>query len=316
MMLRCAVLDDYQDVALGLADWSRVRAESFREHFARQDDLVAAIHDHEIVVIMRERTPFTAELFERLPNLRLLITTGMRNASVDLAAARERGITVCGTGSSSTPPVELTWALILGLVRHLVPESSAMRAGGPWQHTLGIDLHGRTLGLLGLGKIGSRVAEIGRAFGMDVVAWSANLTEEHAAARGARLAPDLDALLSASDVFSVHVVLGERTRGLVGRRELALMKPTAYLINTARAAVVDQDALAAALRAGRIAGAGLDVFDLEPLPEGHAFRTLPNVLATPHLGYVTELNYRTYFREAVEDIDAFLDGAPVRVLSP
>ncbi|WP_237106950.1 D-2-hydroxyacid dehydrogenase family protein [Nonomuraea sp. MG754425] len=315
-MLRCAVLDDYQDVALGLADWSRVRAESFREHFARQDDLVAAIHDHEIVVIMRERTPFTAELFERLPNLRLLITTGMRNASVDLAAARERGITVCGTGSSSTPPVELTWALILGLVRHLVPESSAMRAGGPWQHTLGIDLHGRTLGLLGLGKIGSRVAEIGRAFGMDVVAWSANLTEEHAAARGARLAPDLDALLSASDVFSVHVVLGERTRGLVGRRELALMKPTAYLINTARAAVVDQDALAAALRAGRIAGAGLDVFDLEPLPEGHAFRTLPNVLATPHLGYVTELNYRTYFREAVEDIDAFLDGAPVRVLSP
>lgn len=315
-MLRCAVLDDYQDVALGLADWSRVRAESFREHFARQDDLVAAIHDHEIVVIMRERTPFTAELFERLPNLRLLITTGMRNASVDLAAARERGVTVCGTGSSSTPPVELTWALILGLVRHLVPESSAMRAGGPWQHTLGIDLHGRTLGLLGLGKIGSRVAEIGRAFGMDVVAWSANLTEEHAAARGARLAPDLDALLSASDVFSVHVVLGERTRGLVGRRELALMKPTAYLINTARAAVVDQDALAAALRAGRIAGAGLDVFDLEPLPEGHAFRTLPNVLATPHLGYVTELNYRTYFREAVEDIDAFLDGAPVRVLSP
>ncbi|MGW4799148.1 D-2-hydroxyacid dehydrogenase family protein [Nonomuraea sp. NPDC004297] len=315
-MLRCAVLDDYQDVALGLADWSRVRAESFREHFARQDDLVAAIHDHEIVVIMRERTPFTAELFERLPNLRLLITTGMRNASVDLAAARERGVTVCGTGSSSTPPVELTWALILGLVRHLVPESSAMRAGGPWQHTLGIDLHGRTLGLLGLGKIGSRVAEIGRAFGMDVVAWSANLTEERAAARGARLAPDLDALLSASDVFSVHVVLGERTRGLVGRRELALMKPTAYLINTARAAVVDQDALAAALRAGRIAGAGLDVFDLEPLPEGHAFRTLPNVLATPHLGYVTELNYRTYFREAVEDIDAFLDGAPVRVLSP
>jgi phosphoglycerate dehydrogenase-like enzyme len=313
-MLRCAVLDDYQGVALGLADWSRVRAESFREHFHRQDDLVAAIHDCEIVVIMRERTPFTAELFARLPNLRLLITSGMRNASIDLAAAGENGVTVCGTGSSSTPPAELTWALILGLARHLVPESAAMRAGGPWQHTLGTDLHGRTLGLLGLGKIGSRVAAAGRAFGMDVLAWSANLTEERAAACEARLAPDLDALLAGSDVVSVHLVLSERTRGLLGARELALMKPTAYLINTSRAAIVDQDALAAVLRGGGIAGAGLDVFEVEPLPEGHEFRTLPNVLAVPHLGYVTELNYGRYFREAVEDIDAFLDGSPIRVL--
>ncbi|GAA2827522.1 D-2-hydroxyacid dehydrogenase family protein [Nonomuraea rubra] len=314
-MLRCAVLDDYQDVALGLADWSRVRVESFREHFSRQDDLVAAIHDCEIVVAMRERTPFPAEMFDRLPNLRLLVTTGMRNASIDMAAAREHGVTVCGTGSIATPPVELTWALILGLARHLVPESAAMRAGGPWQHTIGTDLHGRTLGLVGLGKIGQGVAAVGRAFGMDVVAWSANLTEERAAAGGARLAPDLDALLTGSDLVSIHVVLGDRTRGLIGKRELALMKPTAYLINTSRAAIVDQDALAAALRTRRIAGAGLDVFDQEPLPEGHEFRTLPNVLATPHLGYVTELNYGTYFREAVEDIDAFIDGAPIRVLS-
>ncbi|GAA3645350.1 D-2-hydroxyacid dehydrogenase family protein [Nonomuraea antimicrobica] len=314
-MLRCAVLDDYQDVALGLADWSRVRARSYREHFTGHDDLVAAIHDCEIVVVMRERTPFTADLFARLPNLRLLITTGPRNASIDLTAAREQGVTVCGTASSPAPAVELTWALILGLARHLVPEATAMRAGGPWQHTVGAGLYGRTLGLVGLGKIGARVAAVGRAFDMDVTAWSQNLTEERAAAAGARLAPDLDALLSCSDVVSVHLVLGDRTRGLIGTRELSLMKPTAYLVNTARAAIVDQDALASALREGNIAGAGLDVFEAEPLPGGHEFRTLPNVLATPHLGYVTEQNYGTYFREAVEDIDAFLAGAPIRLLT-
>ncbi|MEV0383282.1 D-2-hydroxyacid dehydrogenase family protein [Nonomuraea sp. NPDC050643] len=314
-MLRCAVLDDYQGVALGLADWSRVRATSHREHFTGQDDLVAAIHDCEIVVIMRERTPFTARLFARLPNLRLLITSGMRNAAIDLAAAREHGVTVCGTASDSAPPVELTWALILGLTRHLLPEATALRAGGPWQSTIGSDLHGRTLGLLGLGKLGSRVAAVGRAFGMDVVAWSQNLTKERAESCGARPAPGKEALLAASDVVSVHLVLSERTRGLVGERELALMKPTAYLVNTSRAAIVDQDALVSALRAGRIAGAGLDVFETEPLPADHPFRTLPNVLATPHLGYVTELNYGTYFREAVEDIDAYLAEAPIRQLT-
>jgi phosphoglycerate dehydrogenase-like enzyme len=315
MLPRCAVLDDYQGVALGLADWSRVRATSFREHFTSQDDLVAAISDAEIVVIMRERTPFTAELFARLPNLRLLVTTGLRNASIDLTAAREHGVTVCGTGSSSTPPVELTWALILGLTRHLVPEATAVRADGPWQHTLGTDLHGRTLGLLGLGKIGSRVAAVGLAFGMDVLAWSEHLTKDRADAAGVRLAPDKDALLSGSDIVSVHLVLSDRTRGLVGARELALMRPGAYLVNTARAAIVDQDALVAALRSGRLAGAGLDVFEREPLPAGHALRTLPNVLATPHLGYVTEANYETYFREAVQDIESFLDGAPIRLLT-
>ncbi|WP_433437239.1 D-2-hydroxyacid dehydrogenase family protein [Nonomuraea sp. CA-141351] len=313
-MLRCAVLDDYQGVALGLADWSRVRATSFRDHFGSQDELVAALHDYEIVVAMRERTPFPAGLLARLPNLRLLITTGMRNAAIDLDAARERGVTVCGTGSSSTPPVELTWALILGLTRHLLPEATAMRADGPWQSTLGTDLHGRTLGLLGLGKLGSRMAEIGRAFGMDVVAWSQNLTQERTDALGVRLAPGMDVLLSEADIVSIHLVLSDRTRGLIGERELSLMRPGAYLVNTSRAAIVDQEALVAALKAGRIAGAGLDVFETEPLPAGHELRTLPNVLAMPHLGYVTELNYRTYFREAVEDIDAFLDGAPIRRL--
>jgi phosphoglycerate dehydrogenase-like enzyme len=313
-MLRCAVLDDYQSVALGLADWSRVRATSFGERFADQDDLVAALLDYEIVVVMRERTPFTAELFARLPNLRLLVTSGMRNAAVDLAAARAHGVTVCGTASSSTPPVELTWALILGLARHLLTEATALRTGGPWQSTLGTDLYGRTLGLLGLGKIGFQVAMIGRAFGMDVMAWSENLTEERAAACGVRLAQTKDALLSGADFVSVHLVLSDRTRGLIGERELALMRPAAYLVNTSRAAIVDQRALVAALKAGRIAGAGLDVFEVEPLPPGDDFRTLPNVLATPHLGYVSELNYATYFREAVQDIEAFLDGMPIRLL--
>ncbi|MEQ4714872.1 D-2-hydroxyacid dehydrogenase family protein [Nonomuraea sp. B19D2] len=308
------MLDDYQGVALRLADWSRVRATSFRDHFAGQDELVAAIHDCEIVVAMRERTPFPAEVLDRLPNLRLLITTGMRNASIDLDAARARGVTVCGTGSSSTPPVELTWALILGLTRHLLPEATALRTGGPWQSTLGTDLHGRTLGLLGLGKIGTRMAEIGQAFGMDVVAWSRHLTQERTDALGVRLAPGKEALLSEADIVSIHLVLSDRTRGLIGERELSLMRPGAYLVNTSRAGIVDQAALVAALKAGRIAGAGLDVFETEPLPASHELRTLPNVLATPHLGYVTELNYRTFFRGAVEDIDAFLDGAPIRRL--
>ncbi|MFG1709064.1 D-2-hydroxyacid dehydrogenase family protein [Nonomuraea sp. M3C6] len=314
-MLRCAVLDDYQGVALGLADWSRVRATSFRERFADQDSLVAALLDYEIVVVMRERTPFTASLLARLPNLRLLITSGMRNAAIDLDAARSRGVTVCGTGSGSTPPVELTWALILGLTRHLLPEANTLRSGGPWQSTLGTDLYGRTLGLLGLGKIGSRVAGVGRAFGMDVVAWSENLTRERAAGVGVRLAPSKDALLAGSDVVSVHLVLSDRTRGLIGERELSLMRPSSYLVNTSRAAIVDQEALVAALKADRIAGAGLDVFEVEPLPADHEFRTLSNVLATPHLGYVSELNYGTYFREAVADIDAFLAGTPIRRLA-
>ncbi|MEE4423193.1 D-2-hydroxyacid dehydrogenase family protein [Streptomyces bugieae] len=319
MTPRCAVLDDYQGVALSLADWSpldgAVEVRTLREPFRSEDEVVAAIGDCEIVVAMRERTPFPASLLARLPRLRLLITSGMRNAAIDLTAAARHGITVCGTASNTEPPVELTWALILGLARNVVTESTAMRAGGPWQSTLGADLHGRTLGLLGLGKIGGRVARIGLAFGMDVVAWSRNLTAERAAEVGVRAAATKEELLEAADFVSVHLVLGDRTRGLLGADELRRMRPSSYLVNTSRAAIVDQEALLRALRENWIAGAGLDVFDQEPLPAGHPFRTLPNVLALPHLGYVTRRNYEGYFQQAVEDISAFLAGGPVRQLN-
>ncbi|MBL1090226.1 MULTISPECIES: D-2-hydroxyacid dehydrogenase family protein [Streptomyces] len=319
MTLRCAVLDDYQDVALSVADWSplagTVEVRTLREPFRSEDEVVAAVGDCEIVVAMRERTPFPASLLARLPRLRLLVTSGMRNAAIDLAAAARLGITVCGTASNTEPPVELTWALILGLARNVVTESSAMRADGPWQSTLGADLHGRTLGLLGLGKIGSRVARIGLAFGMDVVAWSRNLTAERAAEVGVRAAAGKEELLEAVDFVSVHLVLGDRTRGLLGADELRRMRPTSYLVNTSRAAIVDQEALLRALRENWIAGAGLDVFDQEPLPAGHPLRSLPNVLALPHLGYVTRRNYEGYFQQAVEDITAFLADTPVRQLT-
>ncbi|MFF0991327.1 D-2-hydroxyacid dehydrogenase family protein [Kocuria nitroreducens] len=263
---------------------------------------------------LRERTPFPASLLQRLPRLRLLITSGLRNAAIDLPAAREHGITVCGTTSNTEPPVELTWALILGLTRHLLPEATALRERGPWQHTVGTDLHGATLGLLGLGKIGSHIARIGAAFGMDVLAWSQHLTAERAAAAGARLADSKEALLTEADIVSIPLVLSDRTRGLLGVNELALMKPDALLINTSRAGIVDQDALLEVLWNHRIAGAGLDVFDTEPLPADDPFRDLPNVLATPHLGYVTARNYRTYYTQAVENIQAFLDNRPLCTL--
>jgi phosphoglycerate dehydrogenase-like enzyme len=246
--------------------------------------------------------------------LRLLVTTGMRNASIDLTAAAAAGVTVCGTASSVTAPVELTWALILGLARQLTVESGAVREGGPWQSTVGRDLHGRTLGLLGLGKIGSRVARVGSAFGMEVLAWSRHLTSERAAAEGARLADSKEDLLRRSDFVSVHLVLSERTRALLGEAELRAMKPDACLVNTSRAGIVDRTALLRALREGWIAGAGLDVFETEPLPAEDPLRSLPNVLATPHLGYVTEANYRTYYGQVVEDIAAFLTGEPIRLL--
>ncbi|WP_052868209.1 D-2-hydroxyacid dehydrogenase family protein [Streptomyces niger] len=318
MKLRCAVLDDYQGVALSMADWGAVADEVdvrvVREYIGDRDRLVETIEDCEILVVMRERTPFPAELFARLPRLRLLITSGMRNASIDLAAAARHGVTVCGTASNSEPPVELTWALLLGLARGVVRENTALRTGGPWQSTVGADLYGRRLGLLGLGKIGARVAAVGQAFGMDVVAWSRNLTDERAEEARARRAASLEDLLESSDFVSVHLVLGERTRGLIGEAELKRMRPTAYLVNTSRAAIVDQDALATALREGWIAGAGTDVFDQEPLPADHPYRSLPNLLTTPHLGYVTRRNYEGYFRQAVADIAAFLAGEPVRRL--
>lgn len=317
-MLRCAVLDDFQDVARGSADWARlagrVDVRFLHDHLTAHDALVEAIGDCEIVVVMRERTPFPAELFARLPKLRLLITSGMRNASIDLGAAAAHGVTVCGTPSGSEPPVELTWALLLGLARGVVTENDNLRSGGPWQSTLGADLHGRRLGLLGLGKIGARVARVGAAFGMDVAAWSRNLTAERAAEVGVTLAASREELLATSDFVSVHLVLSERTRGLVGAAELRRMRPTAYLVNTSRAAIVDQEALVRALREGWIAGAGSDVFETEPLPLDDPLRTAPNFLGLPHLGYVTRRNYDGYFQGAVEDIEAYLAGSPVRTL--
>ncbi|MFJ4685877.1 D-2-hydroxyacid dehydrogenase family protein [Streptomyces sp. NPDC088789] len=318
MRLRCALLDDFQGIATEVADWSaladRVEVVPFREHLHGEDALVAALDGYDIVVTLRERVAFPAAVLARLPRLRLLVASGMRNSVIDYAAARAHGVTVCGTASSSTPPVELTWALLLGLARGLVEEHNAVRAGGPWQSTLGADLHGRRLGLLGLGKIGGRVARVGLAFGMRVSAWSQNLTRERADEHGVELAPTKEALLAGSDFVSVHLALGDRTRGLLGAAELALLKPTAYLVNTSRAAIVDQDALLAALHEGRFAGAALDVYDLEPLPADHPVRTAPRLLTTPHLGYVSRANYETYYGQAVEDIEAYLAGTPLRQL--
>lgn len=319
MKLRCAILDDYQDVALKMADWSsvldRVDVQSFSNHFESEKQLEEAISDFEIVVIMRERTPFTEAIFEKLPKLKLLVTSGMRNASIDLNAATKHEVVVCGTASMSEPPTELTWALLLNLARQITKENNEFRNNGPWQSTVGADLNGKRLGLLGLGKIGSRMAVIAQAFGMEVIAWSHNLTKEQADKFGVRLATSKEELLESSDFVSIHLVLSERTKGLIGTKELQLMKSSSYLINTSRAAIVDQDALIEALRENWIAGAGIDVFDIEPLPENHPFRTLANVLATPHLGYVTEKNYSIYYREAVEDIQAFLNGSVLRQLN-
>ena len=318
MPLRCVVLDDYQHVATELADWSpiedTVEVVSLREHLDDEAELAAALATADIVVTLRERVPFPASLLARLPRLKLLIASGMRNTVIDHAAAKAHGVTVCGTASSSTPPVELTWALLLGLARGIVEENNSLRGGGPWQRTVGADLHGRTLGLLGLGRIGSRVAQVGLAFGMRVTAWSQHLTKERADEVGVQLASSKEELLAAGDFVSVHLALGDRTRGLLGPAELALLKPTAYLINTSRAAIVDQDALLTALHEGRIAGAGLDVFDTEPLPADHPIRTAPRLLATPHLGYVSHANYTTYYGQAVENIQAYLAGSPVRQL--
>jgi len=307
------ILDDYQDVAKTYAAWDSLdglEVTSLTEHLA-PDALVRALDGAEIVVAMRERTPFPASLLERLPDLRLLVTTGMRNASIDLEAAARLGITVCGTPSSPHPPVELTWALIHALTRHIVTEAT----GQGWQRTVGTDLHGRTLGLLGLGKIGTRVAAVGQAFGMDVIAWSPHLTAERAEPLGVR-AVAKHTLFENSDIVSVHLVLSETTRHIVGHADLAAMRPTAHLVNTSRAGLVDTQALVAHLGSGSIAGAGLDVFDVEPVPADDVLRHLPNVVATPHLGYVTEANYRRFYGGAVEDIAAWLAGDPIRRLTP
>ncbi|MDQ0944279.1 D-2-hydroxyacid dehydrogenase family protein [Streptomyces sp. V1I1] len=318
-LLHCAVLDDYQGVALAMADWSalarEVEVRSVQSHFTSEDEVAEAVGDCEILVAMRERTPFPESLFARLPRLKLLITSGMRNASIDLEAAARHGVTVCGTASNSEPPVELTWALILGLARHVVREGSAFHQNGPWQSTVGADLHGRRLALVGLGKIGAKVARVGQAFGMEVIAWSQNLDDERAAEHGVVRAHSLGELLEAGDFVSVHLQLSDRTRGLIGASELKRMRRTAYLVNTSRAAIVDQAALVQALHDGWIAGAGSDVFETEPLSADDPLRTAPNFLGLPHLGYVTRRNYEGYFQQAVEDIAAYLAGRPERTLS-
>lgn len=319
-MKKCVILDDYQHAAMPSADWSRiadrVTVTCIHEYLGSEDEVVARLGDADIVVVMRERTPFPARLLDRLPRLQLIVTSGMRNAAIDLAAARARAVTVSGTASSSAPPLELSWALLLGLARQIGPENDNLRRNGPWQSSLGVDLAGARLGIVGLGRIGTRMAGVAQAFGMEVMAWSPNLTDARAAAANVTRATSKEALLESSAFVSLHLVLSPSTRGLLGARELQRMQPSAFLINTARAALVDQQALVTALEHGWIAGAGLDVFEIEPLPPDHPFRRLPNVLATPHLGYVSQNNYRTYFGEAVENIEAWLAGAPIRMLAP
>ncbi len=318
MPVRCAILDDYQNVFLKLADWSaltgKVDLQVFNAHLGAADKVIAALAGFEIVVAMRERTAFPRAVIEALPKLKLLITTGLRNASIDVAAARARGVTVCGTGSFGNPTSGIAIALMLELTRHIGYENARLHSGAVWQSTIGPDLEGLTLGVLGLGKLGTRTAGVAKAFGMKVIAWSQNLTAEKCREVGVGYVGK-DDLFRQSDFITIHVVLSPRSRGLVTAKELGLMKPSAYLINTSRGPIVEEAALLAALREKKIAGAGLDVFDVEPLPLDHPLRKMDNVVITPHLGYVSEQNYRAYFAGVVEDISAFLDGKPVRVIT-
>ena len=317
-MVRIAILDDYQDVALQMTDWSvlpkDVEVQVFRDHVKDQDAVVERLKDFDIVMAMRERTPFPRSLLERLPKLRLLTTTGMRNAAIDLPAAADCGVVVCGTGGVLYPTAELTWGLILALFRHIPREDRATR-GDQWQVSMGIGVHGKTLGVIGLGNLGSQVATVGKAFQMSVLAWSQNLTAERAAKFGVTLVSK-DELLSQSDIVTIHLVLSQRTSGLLGARELGLLKSTAYLVNTSRGPIVDEQALVEALEKKTIAGAALDVFDEEPLPLDHPLRRLENTVITPHIGYVTAETYKIFFDQTVENIRAFLNGAPVRVINP
>jgi phosphoglycerate dehydrogenase-like enzyme len=316
-MIRVAILDDYQGVALAMADWRSLHPqasiEAFTDHLDDLDAVARRLHAFECVVAMRERTPFPRALFEKLPNLRLLVSTGARNASIDLAAATDHKVQVSGTEMLPYPTAELAWGLILALFRHIPQEDRATRAGS-WQTTLGIGLKGKTLGVLGLGRLGSQVARVGQAFGMSVIAWSQNLTAERATEIGATLVTK-EELFARADIVSIHLVLSPRSRGLVGAPELGRMKPTAFLVNTSRGPIVDEAALLQSLRERRIAGAGLDVFEPEPLPRNHPLFALDNVVITPHLGYVTEEGYRIAYGGAVEDIRAFLDGKVLRPMN-
>lgn len=315
--MRVAVLDDYQNYAREKADWGDLDGElefvSFTDHLHDESAAAARLMDFEIICAMRERTRFPRSMFEKLPNLKLLITSGMRNLSIDNDAATEHGVTVCGTPSVGAPTADLAFGLILALARQIPQEDRNVRNGG-WQRTIGIGLTGRTLGVLGLGKLGGAAAKIGQAFGMNVIAWSQNLTAERCGEVGATLVSKQD-LMRQSDFITIHLILSDRTRGLVGADDLALMKPTAFLVNTSRGPIVDEDALAKVLQNKGIAGAGLDVFSVEPLPEDHVFRTLENTVITPHLGYVEQNNYEAYYEGYRAAIRGFLGGAPVNVLN-
>ena len=316
-MVQAAILDDYQNVAMSFADWSPiardVEIKVFNKPFGSQDEAIKALQGFAVVVGMRERTPFPRKVIEALPDLKLLITTGARNNSFDVKVCAERGVTVCGTGAAGSPTTGIAFGLMLELTRRIGFENARLKAGAPWQTTIGRDLEGLTLGVLGLGKLGQRSAAVGKAFGMTTIAWSQNLTEEKAKAAGADYVSK-DDLFRNADFVTIHLVLSDRSRGLVGAKELGLMKKSAYLINTSRGPIVDEKALIAVLNSKSIAGAGLDVFDVEPLPLDHPFRKMDNVVITPHLGYVSEQNYRKYFPDIVEDIRAWLDGKPVRVI--
>ncbi len=314
-----ALLNDYQHAAMDSADWSRLpkgcKLEVFHDHQPDLDVLTERLRDFDIVMVMRERTPFPRELLERLPNLKMIANTAMWNVTLDVECCTERGIVVCGTAGGAMPTFELTWGLIFAITRNIPLEHYETQAGA-WQRSVGVELAGKVLGLLGLGTIGTRVAEAGRVFGMRVVAWSANLTEERAAEAGVELAASKEELLSQADILSLHYRLGERSRGIIAAAELALMKPGAYLINTARGPLVDEAALVSALENKAIAGAAMDVFDEEPLAPDHPYRKLDNVIVSPHMGYVTRETYGLYYGESLENILAYLKGQPIRVLNP
>lgn len=316
-MVKAAILDDYQNVAMDFADWSPIAKDVditvFNQPFAGPDEAIKALQDFEVIVGMRERTPFPRAVIEAMPKLKLLITTGLKNNAFDIKAANARGVTVCGTASAGSPTTGVAFGLMLELTRHIGLENARMKAGAPLQTTIGPDLGGMTLGIVGLGKLGQRSAAVGQAFGMKTIAWSPNLTPERAAAGGAGYATK-EELFAQADFITIHMVLSDRSRGLITAADIGRMKKTAYLINTSRGPIIDEQALIAALQAKSIAGAGLDVFDHEPLPLDHPYRTMDNVVITPHIGYVSTQNYGAYFPDIVEDIRAWLDGKPVRVI--
>lgn len=318
MPMRCAVLDDYQNIALTMADWSRVTGDVevtvFNKGLGDTDAVAKALQGFQIVCVMRERTAFPRALFEQLPDLKLLVTTGGRNAAIDISAAKDHGVVVCGTDGAKHPTAELAIGLLIDLARNISVENARMKAGEAWQSTVGRDLFQHTIGILGLGNLGGRVAKVAQAFGMRVLAWSQNLTPERCEDIGVEYATR-EELLKQSDFVTIHMVLSDRSRGLIGAPELSLMKRTAYIINTSRGPIIDEAALITALQDGTIAGAGLDVFNTEPLPQDHPLRKLPNVILTPHLGYVTQDGYKKFYGGTVDAIRAWLDGKPVRVIT-